>query len=293
MSEHTTQAHAQITCFLSSAERDSEMAAEVRSILATLNVRVQTVDDLPSASSVSSSLLTAVLSADFVCLVLSGTNPSPAVMYEAGLAAGTQRPLVVVVDSEAGDQLASDIISAPIIRHGPTAGKVLRDSLAAYVDRVQPIAVQLTVNWDPYIERILEKGHSFSASSERTIAGRVAGRLTALGALVDREARIGSRMADIVATIPTLGSAFNPIIIEIKSRSYAREASIRQVYALLQDARARLGMIIYGRDDVRTEVEIVDQFAFLLTSESEFMGWSDEQILSQITRLRNKVVHSA
>jgi len=72
------------TCFLSSGGSTRRITADVRSVLRDLDVSVHTSEDLAPGSDVGPALIDAVLSADFVCVVLSTRKPPLAVMYEAG-----------------------------------------------------------------------------------------------------------------------------------------------------------------------------------------------------------------
>lgn len=137
-----------LTCFLSSSFADSDSARMIHEILASLNVRVRTSEDLPLGSDIAASIVDEILSADFVCIVLAGGADSPTVWYEAGIAAGSRRPLLVVGESKAIDKLSFNPFSTPIIRYRRDSIQALRDSLTAYVRQVQPIAAQLKISWD-------------------------------------------------------------------------------------------------------------------------------------------------
>src|SRR5262249_55188136 len=93
-----------------------------------------------------------IFASDFVCIVLSPDTASPALWYEAGIATGSSRPLLVVAGDEAVRQMPFNLFSAPLIRYREDAIALLQDNLRAYVRNVQPIAAQLKIDWERLIE---------------------------------------------------------------------------------------------------------------------------------------------
>jgi hypothetical protein len=281
-------------CFLSSGKSATRITADVRSVLQDLDVSVHSSDDLAPGGDVGPALIDAVLSADFVCVVLATRRPPLAVMYEAGVAAGSFRPLVVVADSEVADELPAQLISAPIIRYRPAAKQILRENLHAYVQQVQPIAAQLTLNWPSLFQATLDVRTGEITFDESNLSGRVAARLANAGALVASEPELpGGSRPDVAATFPTLGSEFNPILVEVKSSSpIDSEADIRQVRRFLQAAKARLGIIVYGQSNRKPITKTYGSSGILLLSLDDLLRWDNERLLDEITKLRNRVVHS-
>jgi hypothetical protein len=215
-------------------------------------------------------------------------------MYEAGVAAGSFRPLVVVADSEVADELPAQLISAPIIRYMPEAKQILSENLGAYVRQVQPIAAQLTLNWSSLFQASADIQTGEFTFDESKLSGRVALRLANAGALVSIEPELpGHSRPDIVATFPTLGSEFNPIVVEAKSFSTIdSEADIHQIRDLLRAAKARLGMIVYGQSQRKPRTETYGTSGILLVSLDDLFRWDNKRLIEEITRLRNRVVHS-
>src|ERR1700691_1389731 len=91
-------------CFLS-GNFTRIITADVHRALTSLDVAVRTTDDINSGSNMSEGILDALASADFVCIVIPDRKPSLTAMYEAGLATGMRRPLLVVVRAEAAANL--------------------------------------------------------------------------------------------------------------------------------------------------------------------------------------------
>jgi hypothetical protein len=215
-------------------------------------------------------------------------------MYEAGVAAGSLRPLVIIADPAVADDLPRQLISAPLIRYKVGSKELLRESLSTYIKQVLPIAAQVPSNWRPQLPGLSDTIHSRPTLDESTVAGQVAARLAQAGALVTSEAELPDNLrADIVATFPALGPEFNPILIETKSSAITpTRADIRQIRTYLQAAHARLGIIVYGHGKGRPTVNIYGSQGILRLSLNDLLGWDDERLIQEITRLRNQVVHS-
>lgn len=280
-------------CFLSGATSAKRITADVRSVLQDLHITVRTSEDLAPGSDVGQSLIEAVLSADFVCVVLSTRKPPLAVMYEAGVAAGSLRPLIVVADSKVADELPTQLISSPVIRYMPGFERLLRENLRAYVEQVQPIAAQLTVNWNSLRSLSSNVGRSQRSFDESRPEGRVAARLADAGALVASEVLLpGNLRADIMATFPILGSEFVPIIVEVKSSVSDFDMDLQQLRSYLRAAGARLGMIVYNDSGLKPLTKIYGPVGILRLSINDLSRWDNKRLIEEITKLRNQVVHS-
>lgn len=283
-------------CFLSGPPSAKRIMRDVRSTLIDLDVIVRTADEIATGNNLAESLIDAVTSADFVCIAMSATRPSLAVMYEAGIAAGSERPLIVVVDAKAADDLPTQLISGSVIRYKPGMSEVLRDTLQAYVKQVQPAAVQHILSKTTLTDfSVTDRQHRPSLDS--VLEERVAARLEAAGALVARERRLaGNLRPDIITTFPQLSPEFNPIIVEVKGAFTWRSPSadtIAQVRNYLRAARARLGLIVYESRDQMPRTDIHESLGILILSMDDLDEWGNQRLLDEITSLRNKVVHSA
>jgi nucleoside 2-deoxyribosyltransferase len=280
-------------CYLTGQESTKRILAEVRDQLTSLDVVVWTADEILIGSSISKAIEDALTSADFVCAVIPATEPSSAVMFEAGLATGLQRPLLVVADEKGADTLPALLLSAPMIRYKPGMAKVLRENLNAYVKQVQPVASQHVASKETLLD--------FSTTNlnrhvgEMHLQNLLANRFQEAGALVAVDSRIAAGLRpDLVVTFPELGPEFSPIIVEIKSR---RQRSMRyiteHVRRYLDAAGARLGLIVDESNEQETFSRIYDSTGILYVSAKDLQAWNNDQLLDELTRLRNKVVHSA
>lgn len=293
MEERSSSRDRRTRCFLTGQEATKNIMAEVRDALISLDVIVQTADEILAGSSVNEAIVNALTSADFVCAVTPALKPSPTVMYEAGLATGLKRPLLVVADARGADTLPSQLLSAPMIRYKPGMTKVLRENLSAYVKQVQPIASQYLVNKEVLVD--------FSTTNLNRHVGlvprleeRIATRFKEAGALVAIDSLIsGSMRPDIVATFPALGPEFSPIIVEIKDRRQRSLENItQQMRRYLDAAGARLGLIVDETNEQKISSRIYDSAGILYVSADDLQAWDNNSLLYELTRLRNKVVHS-
>jgi hypothetical protein len=288
-----------LTCFLSSAFRDSDSAEHVRQILISLDVTVRTADDLPSGIDVASSIVDAVLSADFVCIVLATDLNNPAVWYEAGIAAGSRRPLLVVTEGKTIDQLPFNLFSAPLIRYQPGLIQALRDSLTAYIRQVQPIAAQLKINWSqipaaPAPPLAAASGTSVE-STEMATQARIAEHLAEQGILTATYARVGpDKRVDALISFPTLGDEFNTVVLEVKRYRSNENRDIDQVIDYMDAAEARLAVLAYANQEInlKPQTRISGPIGIMLVSADELLSWDYQRIIKELTRLRNRVVHS-
>jgi hypothetical protein len=280
-------------CFLSGQEFAKKITADVHEALKRLDVVVLTTDDISSGMNMNEGILDALASADFVCIVIPARRPSLTAMYEAGLATGMRRPLLVVAEAAGADNLPTQLLSAPTIRYKQGMTTVLRDNLSAYVMQVQPVAAQHLASDDMLF--------SFSGTSlnrhtglDSRLDNKIASHFEEAGAIVALDRRLAKNMRpDIIATFPSLGAEFSPIIIEIKSRRQRDMGAVtEQMRKYLLAAEARLGLIVTESDEQKTTSRVYDSRGILYVSADHLLAWDRDRLLTELTRLRNKVVHS-
>lgn len=282
-------------CFLTGQESTKRIMAEIRDALTSLDVIVWTMDEILIGSSISKAIEDALKSADFVCVVMPATEPSPAVMFEAGLATGLQRPLLVVAGEKGADTLPAQLLSAPMIRYKPGMAKVLRENLSAYVKQVQPVASQHMASKEIWLD-FSTMNLNRHVGVEMSLQNRLASRFQEAGALVAVESLIADKMRpDMMVTFPALGPEFSPIIVEIKGTRQrgGLEGITQQVRRYLDAAGARLGLIVDESNEELTSSRIYGSTGILYVSADDLIAWNDNRLLDELTRLRNKVVHSA
>lgn len=278
-----------VRCFLSYAA--GEEVGPLRDLLAELDVEVQTADDL-APRPIGSAVTQAVTSADFVCVFVSALPLNPAVMYEAGVATGSRRPLLSIVASDALDSPAASLLPAPTIRYRPGAEDALRAGLTAYLRQIRPISAQLTVNFDSLLEQALQVGGAGRgvADGEELEQG-IAARLVTAGALVRVNERIAGTEVDVMATLPSLGDTFNPVMIEVKSRSKNVARDIDLCFSKLRAVSARIGLLVY-RSQTTARTVIRDNRIMVVISEGELLGMDNGALRMRLTKARNELVHS-
>lgn len=290
--------HQSLTCFLSSALSDSHIAQDVRKVLERIGVDVRTSDEIPLGSDVASSIVDTVLSVDFVCIVLATDLNNPAVWYEAGIAAGSRRPVLVIAEGKAIDQMPFNLFAAPIIRYHRDSPDILRDSLIAYTRQVQPLAAQLKVDWNRVIDTPgqadVENPDSTVPLTEKNTQELLIEHFMNEGILVGSYAQISPhKRADALISFPTLGDEFNTIIIEIKRYRSNEKRDIAQVADYMETAGARLGMVVYAEQrGQKPQTRIFGSAGIMLISASELLHWDYQRIIGELARLRNQLIHS-
>jgi hypothetical protein len=288
-----------LTCFLSSALSDSSIAQDVRKVLDSVGVDVRTSDEIPLGADVASSIVDTVLSVDFVCIVLAADLNNPAVWYEAGIAAGSQRPVLVIAEGKAIDQMPFNLFAAPIIRYHHDTPDIFRESLIAYTRQVQPLAAQLKVDWNQVTINISAEAEVKNSDApvpptEKATQELLLEHFMHEGILVGGYTRISpSKRADALISFPMLGDEFNTIIIEIKHTRSTEKRDIAQVADYMKTAGARLGMIVYlEHAGQKPETRIFGSAGIMLISASELLHWDYQRIIGELARLRNQLIHS-
>lgn len=295
--EASTRGTASLTCFLSSsASTDTE---PVRRTLAALGVTVQTMNTLPLGPDIGSALNQAILSADFVCVVFAEPSPNPTVMFEAGIAVGSQRPLLAVTTPQATDTIALDLLKAPVVRYTPGSEDAFRENLAAYLENVQPFTpfrTILTTNYDRLLERALESsGNTSSVEGAKGLEKRLAEYLIGSADFVATNVALGDQEIDAIANLPVLGEGFNPVLFEVKhhgARTPGRieQRALEQLFAKLSVTKARIGLLVYG-DQIESRVEFRQGRAALIVSVAELESWDARSLEGTLARVRNQLVH--
>lgn len=287
-----------LTCFVSAtAQTDVQ---PVLNALRSAGVSLQTSKDITGGQDIADSLTRAVLRADFVCIVIDDGYLNASVVFEAGVAAGSRRPIVVVSNAPPDALLGSPLVNMATIHYSrDDAGeRVLADAIRAFVENVQPAAARLTIDWD---ELALQAGDRRAASLIRAVGleRRVAERLVRAGALVNTEV---DRRIDMIAAFPSLGTSIDRVAVEVKSKFSKRVH--QQIHEQLQHTMSisgsLIGLLVYG-EPVETSTVLSEEretlfgkssSGILVTSADQLDRWSDAELLRRLTQLRNLVIHS-
>ncbi len=167
----------------------------------------------------------------------------------AGIAAGSQKPTLLVMDERTDDSVVLGLAAFPIVRMGNAGAPSLRYGLEAYVRNVLPLAKKYGPEWtSPEIPLA-----SSSPALSRTDIGmgferEVFAKLASLGAIVDQQRQDSA--FDGVASLPGLGDPWNPIAIQCKSFRPRRNSNsltdnTMQFLKRLQTSSLHLGLLIY------------------------------------------------
>lgn len=279
--------------FLSYAYQDRETAREVQQVLVDLGFDVLLANNLPVGSDIGESITQAVLSATFLCVIFSESPPPAAVMFEAGIAAGSRRPTLIVATPKGADQLPAQLLSAPLIRYRPGLPDVLREDISAYLEHVYPISAQLTINWNVLVDKEESQPKISPLPRESDLQRDLANHLTEMGAIVSGDMPTGGGRIDLVATFPALGDAFNPVIIEIKRRVRDQDDGLKALRTYLRSFGARLGILVIGESTAVPDYLVTNGVGIVVVPASLLMQWDANRLIREITALRNQVVHSA
>lgn len=270
------------------------------SALQSAGVTVQTAKDIAAGKSIADSLASAVLQADFVCIVVDSSHINANVAFEAGVACGSRRPVVVVSTAPPGTLQGSPFADLATIRYSEdNQGKtVLADAIRAFVENVQPAAVYLAINWD---NLALHAGSRRAASLIKTVGleRRVAERLARAGALVNTEV---DRRIDLVATFPSLGTSIDQLVVEVKEKFTNHRQNKEKLQRAMRLSGSLLGLLIYG-EPVKINIHIEKKLEQTLFDDEASSGiwvmsidqldeWSDAELLQKLTQFRNLVIHS-
>lgn len=289
-----------LTCFVSAAAQ-----TDVRPVLSALRsagVSVQTSKDIAGGQDIADSLTSAVLSADFVCIVIDSGYINANVAFEAGVASGSRRPIFVASTVPPNILRGSPLANMATIHYSKDdrGETVLANAVRAFVENVQPVAARLAIDWGNFA---LQAGSHRAASLIRGVGleRRVAERLARAGGLVNME--VDGRI-DMIATFPSLGASVDRVAVEVKTK-FHKGILHQQVREKLQRAMSisgsLIGLLVYG-EPVETSAALSETIqkplftespsGILVTSADQLDQWSDAELLRRLTQLRNFVIHS-
>lgn len=279
-----------ITCFISSSSNE-DRSAVVRA-LSEMGVAVTSDLEVTAAGSWASSLTENLRRATFVCVIVADRVVGAAIMYEAGVAVGMGRPLVVVEKTGADSSLAQ-LSDAPVIRYKSDDDTTLLEGLQAYVGLISQSGTVPTAAPKPVSAKSWSrKGGQVEAVGD-SLERFVASALEASGALVAIDPALGDAHVDMTASFPVLGVALNPVLIEVKATSRGPDSrALRNLREAMERHGARLGILVtkYERP-LRRIVEA--STAILAISASELEGLSVKALEQELVRMRNEIFHGA
>jgi hypothetical protein len=272
----------------------------VLNALRSVGVSVQTSKDIAGGQDISNSLTRAVLRADFVCIVIDSGYINANVAFEAGVASGSRRPLVVASTAPPDTLRGSPLADMATIHYskGDAGETILVNAIRAFVENVQPVAAQLVIDWD---ELALQAGHPAASLIKAVgLKRRIAERLARAGALVNTEV---DRRIDMIATFPSLGTSIDRVAVEVKNRfhNHIHQQNQENLQRTMNMSGSLIGLLVYG-EPVETSAVLSENThetlfnegssGILVTSADQLDQWSDAELLRRLTQLRNVVIHS-
>jgi hypothetical protein len=210
-----------LTCFLVKSGSD-DFANLVRDLLATKNVDCISISNLTEIGSSLASLLSIMKQCSFVCAILPDSPPSTNIIFEAGLAVGLGKPVLVfergVVD------LPSDLKSVSVARVDNSSVEVIEPIIASFLRTLPVRSLRKREQKRLRTSNPLNSGDNalpdfaslLPPSSEREMEDIVADSFESRGFSVTRSPR-----RDFGADMSIWSSAIkkrfgNPILVEVK-----------------------------------------------------------------------------
>jgi hypothetical protein len=292
-----------LTCFVS-AGTDTDLSP-ILEALRLAGVQTRTADDIGHGERIVESCMSAILTADFVCVVLASADVNPNVAFEAGVAAGSRRPVVVASTLAANESArVVPLTEMATIRydHSERGLENLRIGIDAFVRNVQPSAMQIAIDWGQ-VERANRSRLGAPSIRGARLVRLIGARLASAGGYVTEAPDRGH---DLTVEFPLLGP-IGSIPIEVKTR-YENPRIHRlvesQLRKAMRDHGALLGILVYNDpDDIRerlteglgSQASLFDDAGtgILVVSAKELVGWTDNQLVAELTRLRNSAFHGS
>lgn len=102
------------------------------------------------------------------------------------------------------------------------------------------------------------------------------------------------KRVDALMGFAALGDEFNTILIEIKRDRSSEDHDIDQVVDYMNVAGARLAIIVYEQNrGLKPQVRISGSLGIILIAADELLYWDYQHMGRELSRLRNRVVHSS
>ena len=229
--------------------------------------------EVPVGGEISREILTSLRAADFVCLIVGETSPSPNVAFEAGLAIGLGKPVLALVT---GSELPFDLAASVQFLRVPDGELVsAKRDIARFVRHVRPAAgatppslsASPSLEWaEAELSRIRQsKG---GAQREKELTNLVAKVFETSGSEVLREGQEEDARAQIDLLVwndPLVTELGGPLIVECKyygggSGSVLLNArhAFRQLASYVEQSSAKLGLLVFDHDRA-TELSLSEQ----------------------------------
>ena len=246
---------------------------------------------------ISENLQEAIATADSVLVVLAADRPSLNCAFEAGMAVGIGKPVVVVTDPDAA--VPSDFGGFLVVRARPDDLDAINFALDQ-AERHPAISARVAAATGkalgPRTDQLLDR-----AARILTLTGPAAIEQAATELLIEAIEDSGAvavkspgpdHRFDLGVWSDDLGAiAANPLLIELK-RSFRRETVQQAAAALRATSSARVALIVYLDPASPGPGELQAAFPVLAISLPELLGQMRGASVAEVVRqLRNRSVH--
>lgn len=258
-------------------------------VLESRGVEARTVAELPPGEPLRDAIRDALERADLVLLVIDNRSLPTAVSFEAGLAAGLGKPLVVL-DARTTSRTLKDELPVDILVPGPRMFARLDDEvglgqeIAALLSTDSWARDQAPVAKRPWREEL--PARTDMVQSERDVWEALA----TTGAKVVGARPDSGAIPDLIVNFDELGSGFNPVLVEVVGRREVLDKKLATIAQILARSSSRLALVI-PLDSVRPRVEFPSPGLAVLVRSYEDLVAHPEQAVQELIRTRNQLVH--
>jgi hypothetical protein len=272
--------------------------------LAERNFGATRLDDLTAGESIVTGVQREIRQADFVCVVLPGGYRQDNVIFEAGLALGRGRRVLVLAESEV--DIPFELAQLTYVRTSLSDKKAVGEVLDAYLPGLLSRKPSPRKQSDQTIKRLSKEAaeealralHDPQAISGRRLEGIVSKVFQDVGILTSQPPPPNShRGPDLAIWIDETESIFgNPIFVEVKAgritQSQIDDAYHQLSYHLIR-AKMLLGIIVYWNlEGAKFKVAVANLPLVVCLSIEELIDTLRLGTLAKtLIGIRNRAVH--
>ncbi|MFC9105537.1 hypothetical protein ACFT08_31760 [Streptomyces rochei] len=255
-------------------------------------------DVAPLGASIAQSLQQAIAQADTVLVVLGNPDQSQSTLFEAGVAVGMSKRVIVIADPD--QDTSPDLDGLLTVRARPDDVEAVAYALAQAEGRLLVRMTPATSAAEhalgsTQVNELLELLHKQPVRLERTAVDVLKAALEGSGAVAveNPDPKVGDRL-DLGVWSDDLGAiALNPLLIEVK-RTLSRSA-VEQTLHLLQRSRMNAALLVYLDPPTNAEFHEalrVPSFPVLTISLETLLERMTASSFAEVVRdLRNCAVH--
>ncbi|MFP3985972.1 hypothetical protein U9R90_00335 [Streptomyces sp. E11-3] len=254
-------------------------------------------DVAPLGASIAQSLRQAIAQAETVLVVLGNPDQSQSTLFEAGVAVGMGKRVIVIADPD--QDTSPDLDGLLTIRARPDDVEAVAYALAQAEGRLVRVTPATSAAehalGSTQVNELLELLRKQPMRLERTAVDVLKAALEGSGAVAVKnpDPKVGDRL-DLGVWSDDLGAiALNPLLIEVK-RTLSRSA-VEQTLHLLQRSRMNAALLVYLDPPTNAEFHEalrVPSFPVLTISLETLLERMRASSFAEVVRdLRNRAVH--